>query len=91
MISPKSRWTKRRLADHRPADLLPAGGVRRHLTGDAEPGLAGLFVDFMLSEPFQEDIPLQMFVFPVNADAQLPEEFAQFAQILKSRPHGFRR
>lgn len=51
------------------------------LQGTPNRELAEQFVDFMLSEPFQEDIPLQMFVFPVNADAQLPEEFAQFAQI----------
>ena len=43
--------------------------------------LAEKFVDFMLSEVFQEDMPLQMFVFPVNPDAALPEEFAQYAQI----------
>lgn len=39
------------------------------------------FVDFMLSVPVQEDIPLQMFVFPVNSEAELPEEFAEFAAI----------
>lgn len=39
------------------------------------------FVDFMLSLPFQEDMPMQMYVFPVNAKAQLPEEFQKFAAI----------
>jgi thiamine transport system substrate-binding protein len=39
------------------------------------------FIDFLLSVPFQEDMPLQMFVFPVNPEAQLPEVFAQFAEI----------
>ncbi len=39
------------------------------------------FVDFMLSVPVQEDIPLQMFVFPVNSEAELPEAFAEFAAI----------
>ena len=29
----------------------------------------------MLSPTFQEDIPLQMFVFPVNSEAELPIEF----------------
>jgi thiamine transport system substrate-binding protein len=42
------------------------------------------WVDFMLGQAFQEDMPLQMFVFPVNADAQLPEVFAQFAAIPES-------
>ncbi len=39
------------------------------------------FVDFMLSQPFQEDMPLQMFVFPVNPKAQLPEVFTKYASI----------
>jgi thiamine transport system substrate-binding protein len=38
-------------------------------------------VDFMLSVPFQEDMPLQMFVFPIHAEAALPEVFAEFASI----------
>jgi len=43
--------------------------------------LAEAFIDFMLSVPFQEDIPLQMFVFPVNPNAELPPEFVEYAQI----------
>lgn len=43
--------------------------------------LAEAFVDFLLSVPFQEDMPLQMFVYPVNQQAQLPEAFVQHAQI----------
>ena len=39
------------------------------------------FVDFMLSRAFQEDMPLNMFVFPVLEDAELPEVFAEFALI----------
>lgn len=42
---------------------------------------AQAFIDFMLSEPFQEDVPLQMFVFPVNEEAELPTLFAEHAQI----------
>ena len=38
-------------------------------------------VDFMLSLPFQEDVPLQMFVFPVRPDAELPEAFRRFAVV----------
>ena len=38
-------------------------------------------VDFMLSKPFQEDIPLQMFVFPAREDAALPAEFERFAVV----------
>lgn len=39
------------------------------------------FIDFLLSKEFQEDIPLQMFVFPVNPDAELPELFVEYAAI----------
>lgn len=39
------------------------------------------FIDFLLSVDFQEDMPLQMFVFPVNPAAQLPEVFSQYAEI----------
>ena len=35
----------------------------------------------MLSKSFQEDMPLQMFVFPVNPQAALPEAFKQFIQV----------
>jgi thiamine transport system substrate-binding protein len=39
------------------------------------------FIDFMLSREFQEDIPLQMFVFPVNQEAELPEIFVEYAAV----------
>lgn len=43
--------------------------------------LAEKFVDFMLDVSFQEDIPLNMFMLPVNRNAQLPEEFVNYIQI----------
>jgi thiamine transport system substrate-binding protein len=42
-------------------------------------------IDFMLSKRFQEDIPLQMFVFPARSDAALPPEFERFA-VVPERP-----
>jgi thiamine transport system substrate-binding protein len=36
-------------------------------------------IDFMLGQAFQEDVPLNMFVFPARADAQLPEVFVDHA------------
>jgi len=42
---------------------------------------AQAFIDFTLSETFQEDLPLQMFVFPVNENAELPEIFVEYAAI----------
>lgn len=46
-----------------------------------EPELARAWVDYMLSVPFQEDIPLHMFMFPANQNARLPEVFVKFATI----------
>ncbi|MCQ3935561.1 MAG: thiamine ABC transporter substrate-binding protein [Chloroflexi bacterium] len=43
--------------------------------------LAEKFIDFMLGKQFQEDMPLNMFVYPVNQSAQLPEVFTQYAQV----------
>ena len=42
--------------------------------------MARKLVDFMLDRTFQEDIPLQMFVFPANREAKLPEVFVKYAQ-----------
>jgi thiamine transport system substrate-binding protein len=35
----------------------------------------------MLSEAFQEDMPEQMFVFPVRESVELPPAFERFAEI----------
>lgn len=51
------------------------------LKGSKNIALAEKFVDFMLSVPLQEDIPLKMFVFPSNSDAQLPEVFVKHAVV----------
>ena len=51
------------------------------LKGTKNRDLAEKWVDFMLSTTFQEDIPLQMFVFPVNKNAKLPDVFVKFAAI----------
>ena len=49
------------------------------LKGTQHRALAEKFVDFMLGKQFQEDIPLQMFVYPINPSAALPEEFIKYA------------
>lgn len=51
------------------------------LRGAANEDGARRLIDFMLSERFQEDIPLSMFVFPVNRDAELPPEFERWAVV----------
>jgi thiamine transport system substrate-binding protein len=50
------------------------------LKGTQQRALAEKFVDYMLGTEFQQDVPMQMFVYPVNSNAALPEEFVQFAQ-----------
>ncbi len=40
---------------------------------------AGQLIDFLLSETFQADVPLSMFVFPVRSDVELPELFVAHA------------
>ncbi len=51
------------------------------LKGSKNRALAEKFIDFMLSVQFQEDIPLNMFVFPVNQNAHVPQEFLDHMQI----------
>ncbi len=51
------------------------------LKNSKQRALAERFIDFLLSKRFQEDIPLQMFVYPVLPDAALPDVFTQFAQV----------
>lgn len=68
------------------ANISPAGETFRQiefigvLKGTQQPELARAFVDFMLGKAFQEDIPLQMFVYPANNRAKLPDLFKQFAE-----------
>jgi thiamine transport system substrate-binding protein len=80
--------------DPRPSEA-PTGVIERSCFRQVE--LAGVLrgarneagarklIDFMLSRRFQEDIPLQMFVFPARTDAALPPEFAEFA-VVPERP-----
>jgi len=51
------------------------------LKGTKYQALAQKFADFMLSQQFQEDMPLQMFVYPVIPNAALPDSFIKYAQI----------
>ncbi|MBW3658460.1 MAG: thiamine ABC transporter substrate-binding protein, partial [Actinobacteria bacterium] len=51
-------------------------GILRGTEHEAE---AQQVVDWLLSREFQEDIPLNMFVFPVNRDATLPDVFVEHA------------
>ncbi|QNN51193.1 thiamine ABC transporter substrate-binding protein [Nocardioides mesophilus] len=49
------------------------------LDGAKNPAGAKAFIDFMLGKDFQEALPDNMYVFPVNPDAKLPELWAKWA------------
>jgi thiamine transport system substrate-binding protein len=75
-----------KLTDSPTASVLGPGTCFRQvefvgiLKGTRHLALAQKFVDFMLGQQFQEDMPLQMYVYPVNPAAKLPQEFIQYAQ-----------
>jgi thiamine transport system substrate-binding protein len=76
-----------------PPETAPSGAITADDTCFRQIEFAGIlkgtpnleaaqqFIDFMLSTAFQEDMPLQMFVFPVKPGAQLPEIFEQYTTI----------
>lgn len=51
------------------------------LKGTQNRDLAEKWIDFMLSPRFQEDMPLQMFVFPVNPNASLDAAFVKYLEL----------
>jgi len=73
-------------ADAPTAAVLTAGSAFRQiefagiLKGTKKTDAAKKFMDFLLSPAFQEDIPLQMFVFPAQPGAKLPKVFVKHAR-----------
>lgn len=51
------------------------------LRGTDHPDEARQLVDFLLSDTFQRELPLTLFVYPVSADVELPAEFVEFAVV----------
>ena len=49
------------------------------LRGTRNPNLSAQLISYLLDVPFQESMPLSLFVFPVNKQATLPDLFTQFA------------
>ncbi len=47
----------------------------------AHPAAAQLLVEYLLGKRFQEDMPLQMFVWPTRTDAAVPRVFARWTPI----------
>ncbi len=51
------------------------------LRGTDAPDAARRLVDFLISERFQREVPLNLFVFPVNPDVELDAAFVEHATI----------
>lgn len=49
------------------------------LRGSKNEEIAKKLVEYLLDTPFQESMPLTLFVFPINKDAALPDVFQKFA------------
>lgn len=52
------------------------------LRGATHPAGARKLVDFMLTERFQRDVPLQMFVYPSVTGTPLPEVFTKYSAVV---------
>jgi len=77
-------------ADPKPASaptaVVPATCFRQIefvgvLAGAKHVANAHAFIDFLLAKAFQEDMPLNMYVEPVNNDAVEPPEFTQYVTV----------
>ena len=51
------------------------------LAGTDYPSEARALIDFMLSPTFQNEIPMNMFMYPASSEATLPPEFIQHSQL----------
>jgi len=76
-------FSKPRL-DHAPTSIIVSTCYRQIefagiLAGTTHQAEARALIDFLLSRPFQEDVPLKMFVYPVASDAALPDVFQKYA------------
>jgi thiamine transport system substrate-binding protein len=75
---PESAPTGSIVADEMCFRQIEFAGV---LVNAKNPEGARKFIDFMLDILFQEDVPLQMFVYPVNPEAEIPEIFTTYSAI----------
>ncbi len=51
------------------------------LEGASNPAGAQLVIDWMLSDEFQEALPLNMYVYPVSSSVSVPEDWAEYATL----------
>jgi thiamine transport system substrate-binding protein len=73
--------------DESPTGVVPASCYRQIefagiLAGSDNQEAAAALIDHMLSVPFQEDVPEQMYVYPVNREAALPEVFTTYSVVV---------
>jgi thiamine transport system substrate-binding protein len=54
------------------------------LAGSKNPTVAKALVEFLLTEPFQSTMPRLMYVYPVNPEASVPAEWAEFGPAARS-------
>ena len=74
-----------------PMDTAPTGVVEATcfrqvefagvLAGTDAPEAAGQLVDFLISERFQREVPMNLFVFPANETTELDPAFVEYAAI----------
>ena len=70
------------LCDHCAWLQIEGAGI---LKGTRHTKAAQAFIDFMLSKRFQEDMPLNMFVYPVIRGATVPTAFQTYSPVPTSR------
>ena len=73
--------------DESPTGVIPSSCYRQIefagiLAGTEHEQAARRFIDFLLSVEFQNDMPGNMFVYPVNQDATLPETFTKYSAVV---------
>jgi thiamine transport system substrate-binding protein len=54
------------------------------LDGTDSPDAARVLVDFLVSERFQRELPLTLFVYPADPSVPLPSEFVEFTVVPES-------
>jgi thiamine transport system substrate-binding protein len=80
-------FSEGKLTEPPTGNIMPDNGAFKQiefagvLKGAKNPELARKWLDFMVSQTFQEDIPLNMFVYPALPSAKLPEVFTKFAPV----------
>lgn len=72
-----------------PTDIAPTGNIDTTcfrqvefvgiLRGTKHEEQAQRLIDYLISDDFQKEVPLSIFVYPVNKNTQLPTEFTKFS------------